>query len=85
MLKLLCLNFRLFDALRVYIVDTESISGIIKFRKFRLMPISLPLGTSETFVVSSCRDVRGELALRALVSAFGVRVKTMSCRLFTDR
>ena len=85
MLKLLCLNFRLFDALRVYIVDTESISGIIKFRKFRLMPISLPLGTSETFVVSSCRDVRGELALRVLFATLGVQVKTMSCRLSTDR
>ena len=85
MLELLCLNFRLFDALRVYIVDTESISRIIKFRKFRLMPISLPLGTSETFVVSSCRDVRGELALKGVVRSAWCAGQDDERRLSTDR
>ena len=47
------------DALIVYVCDTESISGINRFRKYRLMPMSLLLGASETDVVSSCRDVRG--------------------------
>ena len=42
------------------------------------MPISLPLGTSETFVVSSCRDVRGEPTPKGVVSMLGVLVKTMS-------
>ena len=31
------------------------------------MPISLLLGASETRVVSSCRDVRGVVVLKALV------------------
>ena len=46
------------DALIVYVCDTESISGINRFRKYRLMPMSLLLGASETDVVSSCRNVR---------------------------
>ena len=50
------------DALIVYVCDTESISGINRFRKYRLMPMSLLLGASETDVVSSCRDVRGVVA-----------------------
>ena len=47
------------DALRVYVCDTEGISGIRDPQHFRLMPISLLFGASETDVVSSCRDVRG--------------------------
>ena len=39
--------------------DTEGISGIDTPDFFRLMPMSLLLGASETDVVSSCRNVRG--------------------------
>ena len=46
------------DALRVYVCDTEGISGIRDPQHFRLMPISLLFGASETDVVSSCRNVR---------------------------
>ena len=54
----------------MYLCDTESISGINSSRLFRLMPISLLLGASETDVVSSCRNVRGVgLLLKATTSA----------------
>ena len=65
----LCQGVGYLNALGVYFIDTESISGINNSHKNsvgaavstqnRFMPISLLLGASETDVVSSCRDVRG--------------------------
>ena len=49
------------------------------------MPISLPLGTSETFVVSSCGDVRGDPVASVSVTMLQMQVKTMRCRMSTDR
>ena len=48
--------------------DTEGISGINTPDFFRLMPMSLLLGASETDVVSSCRNVRGVGQTRAEIS-----------------
>ena len=55
----LCPAIRYFNALSVYLFYTEGISGIKYSAFYRLMPMSLLLGASETDVVSSCRDVRG--------------------------